>query len=858
MARARSFLDERREALAASDAPFNGIAALEVDPADQTRLTVLFVKPLPGEDGGVPEADPLDRFDLEIFGGDRVRGIDVLEAESDGNALSLRVSEPGDFSIYTLAVSEDRAGFDPILRSIDFSFKVGCPTDFDCEDAPARPEDPRAEPRLDHLARDYESFRRTILDRMATLVPDWTDRNPADLGVTLVELLAHVGDGLSYRLDMVETEAYLETARLRTSAARHARLVGYEMHHGVSARALVQVRLAEGVASSDVPKGAMAFATRTRALPAARSAPELAPRAVAAGAAIFEPSHDARLVRANEVLHFHDWGDAGAVLPRGATSAWLRDPGAEADLRAGDILVLVQRRDPATGREADADPEARRAVRLIADPEELADPLEPTVDRGDGPEPLRILRVEWAAEDAPGFDLAIGRTVEEPQMAEALGSIVVADHGYTLPEPEYLGAAQGLADPELPPAPGEPDEPKSLAELDRPRAFAPKLARRDLTFAPPPYEPEAPGSAAALMRLDPAQARPAISLRSSETLPIPDDGDEWLPEASLLNAAESTRAFVAEVEADGTTRLRFGDDRRGRRPEAGEHFNARYRVGTGAAGNVGAGAIAHALTDRGEIASVSNPLPAGGGRRRETIAEVRRRAPGGLPRAEAGGDAGGLRDAADHARGRAAGAGAQALAGKLVGDLPHRGPRRGRRGGRGMARRAAGLSGAVPDDGPRPRHRRADLRAARRRAEALRRAGSLRGERARGRRGRVLGGADRGRTARLLPSRRGYLRRRGVPVADLRARAVGGGRGRRPRRPLPPRLGRRRGSGERGSELRPPRDPGAVERPEPARRRRADHRDGGREMTGRPIPGGRGAPRSPSRGSAPCGMEAAR
>ena len=68
-------------------------------------------------------------------------------------------------------------------------------------------------------------------------MPDWRERNPADLGITLVELLAYAGDQLSYYQDAVATEAYLGTARRRTSVRRHARLVDYPMHDGANARA---------------------------------------------------------------------------------------------------------------------------------------------------------------------------------------------------------------------------------------------------------------------------------------------------------------------------------------------------------------------------------------------------------------------------------------------------------------------------------------------------------------------------------------------------------------------------------------------------------------------------------------------
>src|SRR5439155_578231 len=53
------------------------------------------------------------------------------------------------------------------------------------------------------------------------------------------ELLAYVGDHLSYYQDAVATEAYLDTARQRISVRRHARLMDYHMHEGCNARAWV-------------------------------------------------------------------------------------------------------------------------------------------------------------------------------------------------------------------------------------------------------------------------------------------------------------------------------------------------------------------------------------------------------------------------------------------------------------------------------------------------------------------------------------------------------------------------------------------------------------------------------------------
>lgn len=96
-----------------------------------------------------------------------------------------------------------------------------------------------------YLARDYESLRARLLDRLAVTLPDWSSRYAPDVGVTLIELVAYLGDRLAYRQDAVATEAYVATARRRISVQRHARLVDERMHDGCAARALVHVAFDE-------------------------------------------------------------------------------------------------------------------------------------------------------------------------------------------------------------------------------------------------------------------------------------------------------------------------------------------------------------------------------------------------------------------------------------------------------------------------------------------------------------------------------------------------------------------------------------------------------------------------------------
>lgn len=198
----------------------NGLDFLEVATPEQTTLHVHFIHPLPGQANAVPAAptSPLTPANIVISGGVRVTEIRVARVSAARNLLTIIVDQPGDFSQYRLELvtgageSDPPAGFDPQLAALSFSFKVACPTDLDCRTEDLCPPEPLVRPDINYLAKDYASFRRVMLDRLALLVPEWTERSPADVGIALVELLASVADHLSYEQDAVATEAYFGTA----------------------------------------------------------------------------------------------------------------------------------------------------------------------------------------------------------------------------------------------------------------------------------------------------------------------------------------------------------------------------------------------------------------------------------------------------------------------------------------------------------------------------------------------------------------------------------------------------------------------------------------------------------------------
>jgi hypothetical protein len=636
---------ERRRALVRADPSLNGLDYLEVS-SDQRRLTVYFLDRAP---------EHLVPGNFRVVGGRRVPEvhavrIDVCVSEDPDrdDCLTIDLDQPGDFSCYRLEVVEvdDRGRptdhphheFDPRYWWLEVDFKVGCPSELDCACPPVEePDWPR--PEIRYLARDYAALRTLLLDRMALTVPTWTERHVPDLELTLLEVLAYVGDQLSYEQDAVGTEAYLRTARLRTSVRRHARLVDYRMHEGCTAwtwavlTSDTDVELEEGVAFIT------SLADRIGA-----ERPVLTPvdleRLPGADYVWFEPTlpGPVTVLAARSEIRLYTWGDTECCLPAGSTRATLVDPvqppsdsptsdeasyaqsggqSAPTDdegalqLRPGDQLVLEEVRGPRTGEPGDADPRHRHAVRLT-DVVRGVDPLTGTA----------YTEVAWAAADALPFDLCLSSTGPPPACAPidpvsvARGNVVLVDAGRTVEDP--LGTVPVVS--EQPPCDeGCPDPPVLV-----PGRFRPSLPRAPLTWR---FRPLAGAPASGPFPTDPRAAVPAVEVH--------DGARAWSPVADLLASGPEDPSFVVEVDDEQVARLRFGDDVLGRAPAAGTPFAARYRVGNGTAGNIGAGSLAHVVHPTrlsGAGLAVTNPLPAVGGTDPEPVADVRRLAPGAFRR----------------------------------------------------------------------------------------------------------------------------------------------------------------------------------------------------------------------------------
>jgi len=611
-----SCCDELRRAAVRKHPTLNGIDFLEVvDHATQRTLEVHFVKTL--------DTLTLQPSNVRIEGGERIQNIKVvIDGTGPGpqaDVFTVKVDQAGDFSLYTLRLVTDAsddavpAGIDPQLSAVQFSFKVECPSPFDCAPQPVCPPASVAVPDIDYLAKDYASFRRLMLDRMAVLMPAWQERNPADIGVMLVEALAYSADQLSYQQDAVATEAYLRTARKRISLRRHARLMDYFISEGCNARTWVHLEVSAdviGIAGPAIP-AATKITTQI-----ANQQPVIAddPRVYEKAELVFETMEpiDSLFLDHNE-LSFYTWSDNRCCLPQGATRATLA--GHHPNLDPGMVLIIEEVLGAQTGDPADADPTRRHAIRLefinytALDKSPLTDPVMGS----------EITEIVWYDEDALPFPVCLWQYEDSNenirQVSVARGNIVLADHGLTFQD-ESLGA---VPEPFLfmPLASGGGSCAPTQQQPIFPR-FRPRLANLPLTHAGPSYDLELAARTAMQWALRDVQ--PVVTLTDS-------NGIAWTARRDLLNSSGDAEEFVAEIDNDGAVTIRFGDDVHGRRPEPGVEFFAKYRVGNGRAGNIGADSLSHIALNIPEITDVRNPLPAQGGQEPELLEDVRQRAP---------------------------------------------------------------------------------------------------------------------------------------------------------------------------------------------------------------------------------------
>ena len=571
----------------------NGIDFVEIASEDQTTLRVHFLNRV--EFAG----SPADALAPTITGGERIPVVRVLPLEANAWShdpegrplLTLHVAAPGDFSFYTLTLTNPV--LDPYFDHVLFSFKALCPSDLDCEaPAPSCPTPSGNPPPIDYLAKDFLSLRKALSDFSALRYPEWQERSEADFGVMFMEALASLGDDLGYTQDRIAAEAFLPTATQRRTLVRLARLVDYEPQPATSSSVLLQLEvsgttIAPGMrVSASRPDGvAIVFETGTGLID---------PKTMLANVATYQVNPKWNRLLSDGVtpnLVPYIWDDRQRCLIEGSTEMWIQGQGF--GFVPGQQLLLD------TAAITPADPPTRELIALKSIQEQI-DPLYNAA----------ITHLVWENGLADNHDLT--RTL-------LAGNLVPATQGQ-----RYI---ESFAIDSVP----QGDSPQTPLAIVRTGPNGSQQYLYPLQNAPLIWLGASPQPEILLTQQPPQQALPRVS---------------WSWSSSLLNAEEFQNAYTVdpvsyrrlaqnsdgsvsyEYDGDQGSTIRFGDDVFGEIPESGFLFQVAYRVGGGSEGNVAPDTIAKVDPNAaGVISAVTNPFAATGGADEEPAQQVQRLAP---------------------------------------------------------------------------------------------------------------------------------------------------------------------------------------------------------------------------------------
>ena len=94
----------------------------------------------------------------------------------------------------------------------------------------------------DFKSYDFETLRRTMISYLQEKYPEeFNDYVDSSEYIALIDVIAYLGQNLSFRIDLNARENFLETAQRRDSVLRLAQLISYNPARNVPASGLLKV-----------------------------------------------------------------------------------------------------------------------------------------------------------------------------------------------------------------------------------------------------------------------------------------------------------------------------------------------------------------------------------------------------------------------------------------------------------------------------------------------------------------------------------------------------------------------------------------------------------------------------------------
>jgi len=531
----------------------------------------------------------------------------VWTSVDDRTVLRVAVAENGGYSPYTFKIQH--ASIDHYFRQLVFSFKANCPSDLDCKQQAVKCNEPKEmDFPVDYTARDFNSFRRALLEFASQKYPDWQDRLHADVGVMLTEVFAALGDELSFYQNNIVREGYLETASQRRSVRHLARLVDYELHEGLAANGWLCVMAQENAIGS-LKAGIKFYAQKDSG---ERLVYEL-------GKGLADQIHGREFLidhRLNE-LSPYVWDEDDLCLPEGATSIDVE----------GDITSVFSFDEPSD------DPTGKWVVLTESSSVKRTCPLNWLV-RITRLEIIEdrlleqlITRIYWSSEQAVPFEMSLESLtikcnllpISAGETHELLYLVGEFDDEQAIPDSEKMRincAIQRRVNRQVKYYQTLPDPNQSdLTWLGSdPRSSAPEVYLEEVEFDGVSWIPKS---------IQWTWQRSLLGVYSS----LPNERHFTLDDGSWGRVVGYWRNGVEFVhkdyQKDEGSSITFGDGEFGAIPSSGTVFRVYYRLGNGVETNVNANSIVHLMEPEPLIESIYNPVALTNGFAKESIGEAK-------------------------------------------------------------------------------------------------------------------------------------------------------------------------------------------------------------------------------------------
>ena len=485
--------------------------------------------------------------------------------------------------------------------------------------------------------RTFAQLRDELVRRITVFTPEWTDHNPTDPGIALLELFAHLGESLLFRFNQIPDATKVAFLRLLGVQARPAQVArtllavqterpdGVAVRRGAEARAgTVLFETADEVVAwpldvvavgrQAVPETADKAEQRRRADAVARLDDATRDRIETAGRTFYTLA----AVPADPTAPDATPLDVAATVDGALWVALLATPTTDVTrLRGRSIFLGVAFDEQVQPQPFDLVPAAPTAG-VPAPPGTLLRAADLTTD------PPAVVWELWKGPDRTGFT-PLGVPVDTTRGLTTTG-VVMLDLPADFPThaPGVVPAGDATTPPPLDDT-AQAQRVVGWLRGRRPQDENDAIHRVRWVGQGAVEAVQSRAAGAELLGTgsgDPGQTftltqRPVIAGSVALEVEEPSGWTRWTEVADFIDSTLQDRHFTVDTVSG---LVHFGTDRT-RLPQLGERIRVTgYRHGGGAAGNVAAGAI----TALSEVAGVkvTNVLPAAGGADAATLAEA--------------------------------------------------------------------------------------------------------------------------------------------------------------------------------------------------------------------------------------------